>query len=648
MANPRDILKDPLFLELQKTDPERAKNILNKLGIELGPDTSKMTERERQFRAGAKEVNEMSGPKRLLTALGGGVVSLGRGVAAPFVSPETKKQWEYEAGFNAPLKETTEGSAGFGLEKGLEMTALPSTRGLSFIPRVAAESAMQGGLEAARLPDPGETRLQNAALGAGSGVAAEGLSSLGAKTVNTFLDRPYDAATRNLVDTAKPNKIPITYADTDQLGSSVARRVAGATERVPILGSGGTRTKQSIRADKGTQQFIDEMYPTGMTRDTPEIDKQVFLSDAIKDKYKEVRNAAGAKYAAIPPANPATPVDMTISGTKAAQLRAEFPTILTDPDIPASTKSVIERLAEEGQVPQSITDVIDADKALGKLIRQEKARLVRSGGSEEKLKMLKELRGGLKQDTYAWAQQTGQTDFMDALLEADRNFATTVMPFRNNPVTRKVLYEAFDPDRLFAAVTRKNAPGLAKDINALMTPAGTQLRQAEALKAVYDSSFDGTTFMPQKFVNNLKAKLGSTTETLFTPKQKEQLQGWVNLLEHIGAAGPGAKATSPGFSSQVASGISGGAITAGTMYGLSKDPATTLLALKGVGVVLTSAKLFTTDVGRRLLTSASTLKPGSKELNRFVVQADKLLKGYVAKELQTRAQRKGEPKDEAQ
>lgn len=641
---PNALLEDPDFQKWLKEDRPAAQTYFEKkTGKPFGPDTSRMTQEETKFRAGAKEVDKMPDTQRLLTGLGELVVSTGRGIAAPFVSPEKRKQWKSETAYNEPLNRTFAGSSGVAFGKALEMMLLPSTRKLSFIPRVAAESAMQGGLEALRLPDPGESRTLNAALGAGGGVMAEGLSSLGAKTVNTLLDRPADAVTRELVDTAKPNKIPVTVADLP--GHRMARRAQSATSHIPLLGSGGTAVKQSERSAKMVEEFVDSLYPTGMTKDTPELDKQAFLADAFKSKYKAAKGAASAEYSSLPSLDITTPVDLPISGQKALDIKNEFPTILDDPDIPASTRVIIGKLADAGQTSHMAPDVINADRAIGKLIRQEKSKLSRSGGSEDKLRMLMELRGALKQDTYSWAKNTGQTAFMDALKAADQNFAKTVVPFRNNPVTRKILYDdVFNLDKLFSAVTRKNAPGLASKMTDLMTPQGTQLRQAEALKDIFEASFDKgglkEVFQPERFVNLLESKLGSTTETLFTPTQKKQLIGMTNLLKAVGPSGEAAKVSRPGFSSQLAGGLTGGALSTAVGYGLMTNPKTTLSAIGGTGAVLGFTKLFTTDTGRRLLTSASTLKPGSPELSRLLVQADKLIKGYVAKEAQIYAQRK--------
>jgi hypothetical protein len=132
------------------------------------------------------------------------------------------------------------------------------------------------------------------------------------------------------------------------------------------------------------------------------------------------------------------------------------------------------------------------------------------------------------------------------------------------------------------------------------------------LQDAFDSAIEGgankTPFSPAKFAGRLE-KLGSSKNVIFSASERAQLDGFVKLARAAERAGQYAENPPTG---QRAVDL---AITAAVGGGAVMEPMT---AFSAVAASATLSKLLTSDIGRNLLTRASSVPEKSQVWRRIL------------------------------
>jgi hypothetical protein len=159
------------------------------------------------------------------------------------------------------------------------------------------------------------------------------------------------------------------------------------------------------------------------------------------------------------------------------------------------------------------------------LIRSARKLNARGEYGEKSFDQLIKVQTALRQDITDWSQSIGQPDIAKGVSDANKLFRTTVMPFRKNPVTRKVLQdENFDPDTLPSAMFKLDSPSRTQQSVNFLTPEGVQAGRYHLIREAEKRAMDDVTesgYSPSKFLRG--TKLGETGPKLFSPNELNQI-----------------------------------------------------------------------------------------------------------------------------
>lgn len=521
--------------------------------------------------------------------------------------------------------------------------------GKSALTRLATQGALQGGLVGgAQYTNEGDSRLGNAALGAGLGGALGagfGLAGQGAtKLYNTFKGITDDPAADAVIAAGKQWKVPVFASDASQ--NIALKRAAEGFEEVPLLGMRGDRAGQMYAAKDAAEKLTDDA--AGMLANTKfeslaqvkQVAKGKTPRAAAAQRLLEEVNTAGDDWQQI----------LKTSGNlklfrnkliadekynKVSQVADKFGDVAR----PNTTKALDNALADVqdsilpdspligklGTIKENLasrefnySQMRKARADIGDLISDFYTGSNAAVGSKG-VGALQGLKNAIEDDMNAFASKNGR-ELSAAWRDADKFYRTNIVPAKDRTLAQ-ALTKA-DPDEIYGKfIQRGDKVGRPQRFYNALDDKGRAAVRYGIVKNAYEKAFDGdrNLFSPAKFATAIKDTKGASG-VFFKGAAKQELDGFANLMRHVERSRQAIDKPMTGVQN-IPYLIGGGALGAAFLA-----PGATA-AVAGSTVVF--KKLLTTDSGRRFLLASSKLKPGSPTMQKLVEKAGKSLQAGI-------------------
>lgn len=545
------------------------------------------------------------------------------------------------------------------------LTMLPAGRISSTLGRTVAEGALSGALT--------PTTKEESVLGRTAGGALMGgsLGMLGAarnKAGAIFADTPIDAYGAEM--RALEPQYPGTNLRASQLhapgtaGRAGLGAVEGVVAQVPFAGGRKAAAQEVAAQEAGFKKFFQET--TGYNYDdyvaldaagAPQLDARRKLVQNVKDTFGKMKQFVGKKYEArdnmlnqVVRSNPNLPdVEMDNFYLKAIELDKKYgPEYLAgvlDPGLAAKVAGTV----DANLFRLSIKDAFELEKSLKGIARKTTTRAIGQNTSKEALHDMAELSKALNDDLEKYTtQNTVVQPVMDLHKKANAAYAKHIVPRYNVPQIREIALsrlDNIDPNDIVKVFTTRGNLSSTGTIMKTTNLEGKQLVKAEALQEIVKKSYDGTTFNADKFIGNISRIFGddprySNLRAILTPNEKKEFQGLLKIYEAGKSAGKNLKALESPTSMGRLSTAAGLSAAAGAGAAISGDDSESAggRVTRGIGmagILIGGSKatfwLLSSNVGRRLLATASSTKVGTPAWDRLTKQIEGFIIGSSVK-----------------
>lgn len=436
------------------------------------------------------------------------------------------------------------GRVGTGAVAGM---ALPASRAL---PAAMAGAALAGPLTPREKPS-WEAMAGDALLGTGAGVAGSvvggALASGIGRTKNALMGNMADPAYRRRMDIAKEYGVPLSVGDITQSPTWTA--IENTVQHIPYTGRKEFLERQAQRLGEVVETAPERIVGPTPARSKEDLGKT--LEKSIKDRYKVNRDVARNLYdnvsSAVKQAG-APPVPPTTLQSTAKQLKTDYPNIFES----FQDSKAVSRLNDiiEGTGPQSsailgptgqpltkpaaidFDDMRWLDQRLGSMIRQGRRQMLAGNMDPEAFNQLTSLQSALRNDITNWSQNIGAPEIAEGVAKANDYFRKNVVPFREDPVTKKVIRgEWTDTDKLPAAMFKKDSPTRTERSLEFLTPEGVQAGRfhmvneasRRALGEDLESGYSAAQFLRG-------SALGETGPKIYSPDQLSRIDDLRELI----------------------------------------------------------------------------------------------------------------------
>lgn len=487
--------------------------------------------------------------------------------------------------------------------------------------RVGLAAATGAGTGAIQLvdEDKGQSRLGNtlagAAIGAGGGVAVEGLARVGGKLLNTVKGTTANPDAKAVLDAGAAHGIPV-YAQ-DVSNNPLLRSATTTAEQLPLVGLAGARQTQQDAAKAAAARFRDQFADVG--EDTGNV-----VQTSLANRTQRLQQVAGKKYDRVAQlADPLGSVPLPKLQNTVKQLADESKAI---PDVTGGRGAAnqmleqLDQLAQSGNLTFSQLRAVRSD--LGKSIRE----LERSASENrfERLRGLQQAKAAITEDLDAFASRSNSGQLKQAWRAADAFYKNRVVPQRARDIQR--VAEHVNPDEAYSAFLKAGTnQDRAKRLYQAIGANGRQAVRYGIVRDAYSKAIRegtaGEVFSPAKFAGELE-RLQGATGVFFKGADKQQLDGLIKVMRHVQRAGQFAENPPTGAR------LLGPALMGGAGADLFLTGGANLTA--GATSALVLKALTTTRPGIRFLTASSRLEDGSPRLARLVYQFEQQLPKLLA------------------
>lgn len=276
------------------------------------------------------------------------------------------------------------------------------------------------------------------------------------------------------------------------------------------------------------------------------------LQRSIKEKYDLNRGEASNLYEDVNRlvhSTNAPPITPTVTQSTARQLLDDYPKIFDsfqDTKAVAKLRNIIadtgpqntQILNKKGQpftkpAEVAFDDMRWLDKRLGSMIRQGRQQMMAGKMDPQAFNQLTELQTALRKDVENWSNAIGSPEIAAGVQAANRVFREKVLPFRKNPVTKRVIQgDPVGTDVLASAFFKQDDPIRARQALQFLTDEGVQagrynlLKEAER-RAINEMSDSG--YSPAQFLR--RTELGETGPILYSPEELARLDEMRQLVK---------------------------------------------------------------------------------------------------------------------
>jgi hypothetical protein len=488
-------------------------------------------------------------------------------------------------------------------------------------------------------------------------------------------------ATERVTAAAEAN-VPLTYGEA--VDQPMARRVETALEQVPLVGTGGFRTRQQAAVKAAAQAEVD--YRQAVMQDTrwqglPQVqaaaaqgNKQAQrVLDEVQqagDDWNRIVQASGnlkafrAKQVAerlygrvgelaeglgnVPMTKTLATIDDTLTELRTAVV----------PD--TETIRYLEQLKSglQGQTSTAVSGLLDAagnpvtrtvttpGKTTYRQLRQLRSDLgdtisdyYRGSNAVVGAKgvgSVAKVRNALDQDLDTFALQSPNPELAAAAKRADRYYKQQVVPYEDTQLAKALTSDT--PDEIYGKFIQRGKGDRAQKFYNALDPKGKAAVQYGMIAEAHQQALDPTTgvFSPQRFAGRLDA-LQDAYGVVFTGNDKWKLDGLKKVMKAAHRAGQYAE--NPPTGQRIIPWLLGGGLAAGvTSPGTVVGAAATA---KGLSWLLTS------PTGTRFLLNAHRVAEDSAQMDRVLreltTQGARLLATEGGERLQEGTQVQVEP-----
>lgn len=383
-------------------------------------------------------------------------------------------------------------------------------------------------------------------------------------------------------------------------------KAAVLAESVPGSGMVNQRLAQQAEAQAAAQKLLDQYGITG--------DASTKIQQGLKNQLATGKGNANAAYDLVGKLSEGkgdVPLDQTLNAIQAAK-SAESSAVVPDQGLVGLLDKMQSRLTDpKAGVDLSYTGVRGLRSDLGNMISDYYKGTNAATGSKG-VQVLQGMKGALEGDLANFTNQNGP-DIAQAAKQADSIYKSQVVPFKDQ-VIRTALKNS-EPDRIYNAVVAQGPDRAQKFYNTLDSDGQAAVRSQMVQNAMDAATSGAQPFSPAKFAQSLE-KIGDSTGVFFKGQDKMELDGLTNLMRHVQRSGQvGENPTNGQRAVQMLIAGEGGGAVLGAMAG---HPAALVPAAASVVTGNALTRLFASNVGKRLLLSASSATPGSTVMENLV------------------------------
>ena len=566
------------------------------------------------------ETAKMSGPKKFITGIGGGMVNLAHGVEqlgaevgekVGLVKPETVKTITDEGTADRKLMDTLKGGEKFYgpahvgelVGESAPLATLPGGVGGSALKRAGTAALTGAGIGAAQFVAPGESRGMNTLTGAVGGAAGSaGLSAAG-KVLNGLKGKVSDTVIQRL---AKKWGVSTTLGEDLQN----ARLMKGETksEAFPSFMGGltGFRETQNKEAKTAAKSLLGKYVAGGGYTDDAMV-----ANKALIDQSYDAAKAAARQSGIQAEANE--------TRSSARELLRRFPNVfesIQDNDLKSTLRNIIgDTSAKPSTIlnaqgkPVMVKPKFDFDTLWD--LRTNLGTEVRDATSKTAHAQLVQMRDAVDNDIEKLLASGGNPEAMKMLREANKNFITYDVKYR-------IMQNAYN-----------NALHLTKSgETGFFSPVKFQTE----LKNIVKKEYNTVSGKPNKnpFSKNEIQEMSGLANLMYTIRRAGQFKEdpptgnrWGQLFPLVAVAGAGAEAFHLGGA---VAGAGAEAFHLGGAVAVAK-------AAIGATVLGNAYKfLTTTATGKNLVRAASRVNSSNPRMQVMLNQIYNQLPKFMAKE----------------
>ena len=411
-------------------------------------------------------------------------------------------------------------------------------------------SGLSGMAQGATLSeDNNSKRLENALAGGVVGSAAPVAMKLTGKTINAVRRKWADPGLKALEDAAIANGVTLTAGDLAP--TSIAKRIENSIEGIPFSGRKDTINAQNEQIKAMLSNNLESFRPQSIINGSDD-DVGGILSESLKRQYGLNKAAVKTAYddvSRLANASPSANIDVPNLRAATRGLLDEYPALFDNLEAPTRLKSKLVSLSGD-LAPQpsailgsngkpaffnnpelSFDDARWLRKQIGALSSQAETRANMGGGSRESAGKLNQLYGALASDMDNWAAKQGNKAIGDAYKKANALFAEKVIPYRDNKTIRKIVLQEADTDTVPGLLLKKDRGNLAETALKLMDQEGIDTAKYALVKDATENAFNKDLQSGLSSSSYLrKMKLGSTRDSVFSPKELEKLSTIEDIL----------------------------------------------------------------------------------------------------------------------
>lgn len=401
--------------------------------------------------------------------------------------------------------------------------------------------------------------------------------------------RPASAADQVISAGAK-HHVPVYY---DDVGGAVSKKIGTAAESLGPLGTGSGRGVQAEAAKAAAGELV-EQYATKSGDDVP-----VLIQKGLQAKLAGLKRGAGNLYARVDKALAGSgPVDdaafKQVIATRIAKER-QLGSAADEATI-ATLERYLNAPAGDFAHMRAIRSALGDDIA-GYYTGKGAGSVGKRGATA-----LQEAKDALDAAMEAHAKKTGGAAY-DAWRKADQFYRTNIVPFKEAGF--KDLAKTAEPEKVWRYLLANNTGSRAvRMYNGLDRAGRSAVKYGLVREAMENATGPKGTFSPARFAKYIEDH-DQAVATFFKGAERQDIDGFVNLMRHIERAGQFAE--NPPTGNRLIPYLVGGAA-------VMEPTAAASIAVGGLGV----RYLFQTQPGRGMLIAASKMKPGSPELERLI------------------------------
>lgn len=460
--------------------------------------------------------------------------------------------------------------------------------------QVAKGGAVSGGTQAAietgQGMSGGEMDISDIALAA---VLQPGVQTVGEKLATTAVrgaKGTIPEKTAQVIKAGERAGVDVHTTDVVPPDGIVGGLVRQFAERIPFLGTGGMRGKQSVQRKNAIQEFAEKIPP---------VDDRAIIS-SIQQKRDTIKTAASNRYERIKSemdAAGAVPTTSTITKIDEAIADLSRPGKVVDD----STIKDLQDLKTALQNPQSFSLLRENRTYMSDLINKTDP-AGRSQLPTNSKRLLTQIRGAMSKDMDEFVR-TNSPDNYFKYKQADQIYAEEA-----NLLTKSRLKNVLDkgdvtPEQ-YKTLLFSSKPSEIQTLYRSMNNEGRGHARNAVLNHVVDKA-GGLENMTPATINRELKKAMPQINAFFRGEEKEQLKGFQRLLEATKRADEAKAVTPTGQAMQTTTAVAAGGAA------FAKSPAA-IVALLLSGGIAGSARIYETRPVRNLMVRLGNAQKGSK------------------------------------